>query len=189
MPKPVDVTQYADIAAWAMILITVFVLILRAKRKRAIRVPSVTAASLKSRIIGSVIDGARCCLFVVAECLILYSANVAILRERLYDHPVHDGIAWACVGYFFFLLLPLSIAAYQNTNITQTFGNRYARIRVVGKDGTLPSWGRSMLRTILFVLSVTVVFGGFITVVFDRRRRAIHDLLTGTMVVQYPNGD
>jgi len=66
----------------------------------------------------------------------------------------------------------------------QTPGNRLLRIRVCRADdsGVLrPS--RCLLRLVGMLLAAAPVFAGFLPILVDRRRRGLHDLLAGTVVV------
>ena len=69
----------------------------------------------------------------------------------------------------------------------QTPGNRVLHIRVrraaaAGEPGSLrPS--RALLRFAALVLAAIPLFAGFLPILFDDRRRGLHDMLAGTVVV------
>jgi uncharacterized RDD family membrane protein YckC len=66
----------------------------------------------------------------------------------------------------------------------QTPGNRLMHIRVCdGDDGTALSPRRSLLRFGALVLAALPLFAGFLPVLVDDRRRGLHDMLAGTVVV------
>lgn len=65
----------------------------------------------------------------------------------------------------------------------QTPGMRLLRLRVLGPDGDRPSLGRSLVRLVGLVLAIVPLFAGFLPVLFSERRRGLHDLLAGTVVV------
>lgn len=65
----------------------------------------------------------------------------------------------------------------------QTPGMRLLRLRVLDPAGHSPSLGRSLLRLVGLGLSIAPMFAGFIPVLVDDRRRGLHDLLAGTVVV------
>ena len=65
----------------------------------------------------------------------------------------------------------------------QTPGMRLLRLRVRDPDGEAPSIGRSMARLLGLVLSIVPLFAGFVPVLFTARRRGLHDLLAGTVVL------
>lgn len=68
----------------------------------------------------------------------------------------------------------------------QTIGNRAMRIRVVATDGQRLNHRRALLRCIGLVLSAIPLFAGYVLILFDGRRRAFHDRLARTVVVEAP---
>ena len=83
--------------------------------------------------------------------------------------------AWAAaiVGYF---------VTFWST-VGQTPGMRVMEVRVTDAGGELPSVGRSLVRIVGLALAIIPLFAGFLTVLVDDRRRGLHDLLAGTVVV------
>jgi uncharacterized RDD family membrane protein YckC len=65
----------------------------------------------------------------------------------------------------------------------QTPAMRLMELRVLGPDGEPPGVGRSIVRMIGLYLAVIPLFAGFIPVLIDDRRRALQDMLAGTVVV------
>jgi uncharacterized RDD family membrane protein YckC len=82
-------------------------------------------------------------------------------------------VLWS-VGYF--------VAFWSTTG--QTLGNRALGIRVrrVG-DGLLRP-RRALLRFVMLTLAAIPLGAGFLPVLFDARRRGIHDMVAGTVVVE-----
>ena len=68
----------------------------------------------------------------------------------------------------------------------QTPGNRLMRLRVCKDDGAVLSPRRALLRFGALVLAALPLFAGFLTVLVDDRRRGLHDMLAGTVVVGVP---
>jgi uncharacterized RDD family membrane protein YckC len=66
----------------------------------------------------------------------------------------------------------------------QTPGMRAMGLRlVVSRDGNRqPGAGRALLRVVGLVIAIVPFFAGFLPILFDRRRRAIQDMLAGTVV-------
>jgi uncharacterized RDD family membrane protein YckC len=71
----------------------------------------------------------------------------------------------------------------------QTPGNRLLQIRVCrAVDGAAPSAGASLLRFGGLILAALPLFAGFLPILLDDRRRGVHDMLAGTVVVPAPPG-
>ena len=64
----------------------------------------------------------------------------------------------------------------------QTPGMRAMRLRVTTAAGAVPSVGRSVVRVLWLGLCIVPLFLGFLPVLFDDRRRGVHDMLAGTVV-------
>jgi uncharacterized RDD family membrane protein YckC len=66
----------------------------------------------------------------------------------------------------------------------QTPGNRVMGVRVVDRRTGRPLRARrALLRVLLLPLSALPLCAGFLLILVEPRRRALHDLLTGTVVV------
>jgi uncharacterized RDD family membrane protein YckC len=88
------------------------------------------------------------------------------------------GAAWAlaALGYF--------VAGW--STVGQTPGMRLLAVRVVGPDGAPPGVARAVVRFGGLVLATIPLFAGFLPVLVDDRRRGLHDLLAGTVVLHDP---
>jgi uncharacterized RDD family membrane protein YckC len=79
----------------------------------------------------------------------------------------------------------LAVAGYFVTfwsTVGQTPAMRMMDIRVTTADGAMPGIMRSIVRLIGLVLAIIPFFAGFLPVLFDDRRRGVHDMLAGTVV-------
>lgn len=65
----------------------------------------------------------------------------------------------------------------------QTPGMRLLRLRVETTAGSAPPLGRSIVRLVGLVLSIALLFIGFVPVLFDQRRRGLADFLAGSVVL------
>lgn len=71
----------------------------------------------------------------------------------------------------------------------QTPGDRVMEIRVQdADDGTPLNVARAALRLVLAVFSALILFLGYLLILVDGRRRALHDRLVGSVVVYAPSG-
>ena len=84
-------------------------------------------------------------------------------------------VVWT-VGYF---------AVFWSTT-GQTPGNRLMHLRVCREDGAVLSPRRALVRFGALVLAALPMFAGFLPVLVDDRRRGLHDMLAGTVVVGVP---
>jgi uncharacterized RDD family membrane protein YckC len=64
-----------------------------------------------------------------------------------------------------------------------TPGMRLMRMQVVDGRGVPPGLGRSALRMVGAVLAAIPLFAGYLLVLVDDRRRGLHDMIAGTVVV------
>jgi uncharacterized RDD family membrane protein YckC len=65
----------------------------------------------------------------------------------------------------------------------KTPGMALLGVRVVAADGTLAGARRGVIRTLAFPLSFLLLGLGFTGILFQRHRRALHDMIAGTAVV------
>jgi uncharacterized RDD family membrane protein YckC len=124
----------------------------------------------------AIIDGAALLVgVVVALCL-----SVVEIGDRAQTAFAIAGgvlaVLWA-IGYFTFF--------WSTTG--QTPGNRLFEIRVesAAEDGP-PRPARAFVRVLLLPLSALLLCAGFLMILFDGRRRALHDRLAGTVVLYAP---
>lgn len=66
----------------------------------------------------------------------------------------------------------------------QSIGKMLAGIRVVGEHSTRVPLGQAMVRTAAYLVSIVPAGLGFVTMLFDADRRALHDRLASTRVVR-----
>ena len=92
----------------------------------------------------------------------------------------------ACGAAAFAVWTVVYFAVFWSTT-GQTPGNRLMHIRVCdADDGAVLSPRRSLLRFGALLLAALPLFAGFLTVLVDDRRRGLHDMLAGTVVVGVP---
>src|SRR4051794_5215639 len=143
------------------------------RRERAVPVP---CAGIASRLGALVVDAVLVSLiFVTASALIgLVGSLVGHLRPE-WLVGVLLGSGWLLVDLFYF-------TAFWST-AGQTPGMRLFHLRVVDRTGSAPGLARSILRLAGLWLAVAPFFAGYLPVLFDRRRRALQDLIAGTDVL------
>ena len=85
-------------------------------------------------------------------------------------------LLWS-VGYF--------VTFWSTTG--QTPGNRLLGIRVRRDDrDEVPRPARALLRLLALTVAAIPLLAGFLPILFDDRRRGVHDMLAGTVVVNAP---
>jgi uncharacterized RDD family membrane protein YckC len=68
----------------------------------------------------------------------------------------------------------------------ETPGNRFMRIRVTSSDGGRVGVVQAVLRCVCLLLSALALFIPLLLILFDSRRRALHDVVARTVVVESP---
>jgi uncharacterized RDD family membrane protein YckC len=69
--------------------------------------------------------------------------------------------------------------------LRQLAGARICRLRVVRSDGGPFGLGRALLRFVFALFVGVLTMGlGFLVIAFDTKKRALHDVLAGTVVIK-----
>ena len=164
----------------------------------ASRIPAPRAREVASRVHGepdTVDEGTpyeglvtRAHAFAVDAAVInLAAAGVGVvvgLALSIFDIPqtFHDfllglgGLAWVVwtIAYF--------VSFWSGTG--QTPGNRLLRIRVCdARDRTPLRPRRSFMRLVYLMLAAIPMLAGFLPILFDSRRRGVHDMLARSVVI------
>jgi uncharacterized RDD family membrane protein YckC len=138
--------------------------------------PDVPYAGVATRAVALALDAAFAHVIVFAGGAILALVGSLVADLRL-DTPARllAAAAWLAVVCTYFVVF-WSTAG-------QTPGMRLMGLRVLTGDGTHPGVTRSVVRVIGLGLAIVPLFLGFVPVLLDERRRGLHDLLAGTVVV------
>ena len=122
-----------------------------------------------------------------ANLIVLVIAALAGLVGSLFGElrPQWLVALLAAVGW---LLVVVSYFALFWSTTGQTPGMRVMRLRVIDRSGEPPHLARALLRVVGLGLAIIPLFAGFLPVLFDVRRRGIHDLLARTAVIHVPAG-
>src|SRR5215216_8003153 len=133
-------------------------------------------AGIATRAVALAIDVA------IAQVILLVGGAVLALVASLVGGVQFDtlakilaAVAWVAVVGFYFVVF-WSTAG-------QTPGMRLMALRVMTGGGVHPGVTRSVVRAVGLALAIIPLFAGFIPVLFDRRRRGLHDMLAGTVVL------
>jgi uncharacterized RDD family membrane protein YckC len=142
--------------------------------------PSEAYAGAVSRLAAYVLDLAVLSVLLSAGSAIV-AYLVAIITGQDVDLTADRWVAalWWTGGWFVYFAGSWAITG-------QTAGMALFGIRVVRPDGTAASTRSAVIRTLAFPLSVALFGLGFVGIVFQAQRRALHDLIAGTAVVYSP---
>ena len=145
---------------------------------RPVRTAAPREAGLATRGFALAVDA-----LIVNVAFLALAALVALVASLAGGVPTWLGAALSGVG------LALTATAYFVffwAVSGSTPGMALARLRVVTTDGRpLGPW-RSFVRLVGLVLSIAIVFLGFLPALFTQRRQALQDFLAGTVVVRDP---
>jgi uncharacterized RDD family membrane protein YckC len=117
---------------------------------------------------------------VVAGAVALALSVLSVSKDSLDTILIAVGgalfLAWS-VGYF--------VTFWSTTG--QTPGSRLMRITVrTADDGDVLRPRRAAVRFVGLVLAAIPLLAGFLPILFDERRRGVHDMLARTVVVEAP---
>jgi uncharacterized RDD family membrane protein YckC len=138
--------------------------------------PRVPYGGIATRGIALAIDAAiaNALVLLAAALIALVGSLVGDLRPR-WLVAVIATVGWTlAVGGYFTLFW---------TATGQTPGMRMMRLRVVTVRGEPLHFLRSVVRVVGLLLAIIPLFAGFLPVLVDERRRALHDWLARTVVV------
>jgi uncharacterized RDD family membrane protein YckC len=130
-----------------------------------------------SRFVAYVVDlGVSIGVFMLGLAAISFAASIITGHSISWsrnDLPV--AILFAAWEFVYF--------AYSWGANGKTPGMALLGVRVVAADGTLAGPRRGVIRTLAFPLSFLLLGLGFTGILFQRDRRALHDMIAGTAVV------
>ncbi len=132
-------------------------------------------AKINDRFIAYIIDAAPfCAVYMAALYMVVIKWHTSRFTANL-DHRV--GLP--CIGvYLLYQLIGNATGA--------TIGKRLMGIRIVRKDGQPLGIVGAFMRTVGYVISTPLCNWGFIIALFHPESRALHDILSGSVVIE-PN--
>ena len=133
---------------------------------------------LVTRTIAFVLDGA-----IIYAVAVLAGGGIGLVLSLFHISDQAKNVL-AVVGAVLFVLWAAAyfVAFWSATG--ETPGNRLMRIRVVTADGQRLKPSRALLRCVGLLLSALLLFAGYLMILFDGRRRALHDRLARTVVIE-----
>jgi len=121
-------------------------------------------------ILGVVLGG-----LMVALTAVSFSFANQLPSLPLYLMPIQAALA--TIVPFFYLLIPWA-------NSGATLGKRVCGLRIQHQDGGPLGYGAALLRLVGYLASALILYVGFLMVAFTDRKRGLHDMIAGTVVVR-----
>lgn len=149
--------------------------------------PGIDFAPHGPRLLANIIDSLLLTLVFIGWFLVAVigvdGIGGAFSRTWLTDNPiaVFAAVAWVLV----LLIVYVMYFPFCWAHGGQTLGMRPFRLWVVrDADGGPLTWKHATLRALGFYLVSGTFYLGFVWVFIDKRRRAWHDLIAGTVVIR-----
>jgi uncharacterized RDD family membrane protein YckC len=139
-------------------------------------------AGLATRVLAFAIDAA-----IVDGIALLVGVLVGLGLSLLHLSSALQG-ALAGIGAALAVVWTIAYFAFFWSASGQTPGNRLLRIRVEdARTGGRVHVRQAVLRALALSLSALLLFAGFLMILVNRRRRALHDYIASTVVVYAPD--
>jgi uncharacterized RDD family membrane protein YckC len=138
--------------------------------------PPMPYAGIASRGVALALD------VLIADLVVLFGGAMLALVGSLVGDVQLDTLgrvlaaaAWVTLVVTYFVVF------WSSTG--QTPGMRALGLRVTTTGGGAVGVGRALIRVVGLGLAIVPLFAGFLPVLVDDRRRALHDFMAGTVVV------
>jgi len=96
--------------------------------------------------------------------------------------PFEAAVVSDAVNTLFFFVY---FAAFESSSFQATPGKYWIGLAVFDRDGNRPSFLRALGRTFCKFVSVASFGLGFLMVLWTARKQALHDLMTGCLVMEW----
>ena len=119
---------------------------------------------------------------VLCALLVLAALPFVVLTrgmEHVIARPVFQLYLFLIAGWYF---------VYQWSHGGQTLPMKTWGLRLVRRDGRLPTTSQGVRRYCLALAGTLAIGSGFIWALFDRDRQFLHDRLAGTVIVKDEGG-
>jgi uncharacterized RDD family membrane protein YckC len=150
----------------------------------AVRAPAAARQGLQGRYAGfasrftafAVDACASTVVFMLALAAISFAVNIITGKSVNWNRDE----TWVGIAYLAWLFLYF---AYSWAASGKTFGMALLGVRVVRSDGADAGGRRAAVRTMALPLSFLILGLGFAGILLGRKRRALHDVIAGTVVI------
>ena len=122
--------------------------------------------------------------FILAIPVGILAVIAAVPMGLFSSHSETAGAMVQGVYYLLhFIIAPLYYAGLESSTHQATLGKRALGIKVTDNDGRRLSFGHALGRWFAASLSYLTFYVGFLMAAFTERKRALHDIVAGTLVV------
>lgn len=121
---------------------------------------------------------------IVGALAALLSYIVSVIANATPFNVSAQFVPWGIAMGILVALYPL----FFWRSFSRTPGKMIAGLRIVNKNGERMGTTRTVIRLIFFGLTHAFVFIGFLWLLFDSRHQGIHDMLSGTYVIDERRG-
>jgi uncharacterized RDD family membrane protein YckC len=148
-------------------------MIMRMNHSTNIVKPLATPAHLGWRLLAISYDA------FIALALLMFSSAIVLLLNA--GSTISPGSFSSFLAFVFFWLTIGAYAILSWRSGGQTLGMRPWRLKVLSADGSQPSWKSLCIR---YVIGSCTLGLGVIWSLFDKDRRAVYDIASGTLLVR-----
>ncbi len=139
-------------------------------------------AALQLRAVALILD----CIVAFSLSLVFFAIGGVQVLVRGDNPPDSAIVIWFGIwALSLFPIMPLFFAWLWSRR-GQSVGMMAVRIAVTDSRGRTPAFSRALARSLLWPLSFIPLGIGLLLVFLDPRNRALHDILTGTVVIELP---
>jgi uncharacterized RDD family membrane protein YckC len=141
--------------------------------------PPSPLADLGSRIVAGLID--YIILGIIAAVLVF----VGLAPFMAAPSWMMWGLGWGWFGGIFFLLWLIYFTYFEGTS-GQTFGKKFAHVRVIKENGSSCDFGSALVRSILRIIDhlPAIYILGIILIAATEKKQRLGDMLAKTIVVK-----
>ncbi len=128
----------------------------------------------------------RCGAILIDYILIVSIPTISLLLSRLMGVPDAKFLnnEFTNVGWLLMIVLALTNLIIFPLFSGQSIGKMLTGLRIVSKDGNVPSFRNLLLRHFVgYPLTILTLGLGFLFSVLNQKGRALHDFLAGTVII------
>lgn len=116
--------------------------------------------------------------------LCIYMLSGVLLSLNIFLNPIS---ALPMLGFWFyggmFLIAWLYFAGMESSRLQGTIGKKILGMKVTDLKGNRISFWRATARYFGRMLSRVLLLLGFVTILFTKKKQAIHDMITRTVII------